>query len=583
MRATGRRRLDVGLLGASSAALGVVALIGGAAGDNERVTGMWVGASLHEGGGASVVEVIDYDFGLQAKHGIFRTAPGLTVESPVQVHSASAPDAIAAKTTTQVSGQPGLELKIGDPSTTINGRHRYEIRYALRDLAAGGHLAWDAVGAEWTVPIEQTEVHVVAAWTFEGLECHAGTTGGTGGCELTQPEPGHLVATFGSLDSGEGITISADRATPLAAAPPLPAPPVEAPPDPGAGLLRPAAVAVLAGLGASAASSVLVRRAGRERVGAGGVADAAWAGSGSTPATGEVLLDQEALAAMATTEFAPPAGLSAPMGGILLAESVKPEHKVAWLIEAAIEGGVELHEQGSVTCLERRAGGAPATAAILDTIFAGRPRIDLGSYDPAFAKGWSQLDGALGAWGRSSGLWDPAGDRRRLAVRVLGGLGALVGAAGVAVGGALASRWGAGWLALVAAAALLAGAGLAAAIRGWELRVRTPHGSALWLRVESFRRFLAASEAFHAEQAAERGLLREYTAWAVAVGEIDRWARAVGASSAIPEQAGLGYAHLAPMLLTSTSSTATAPSSSGGGGGGGSVGGGGGGGGGGSW
>jgi hypothetical protein len=100
--------------------------------------------------------------------------------------------------------------------------------------------------------------------------------------------------------------------------------------------------------------------------------------------------------------------------------------------------------------------------------------------------------------------------------------------------------------------------------------------------VESFRRFLHESETFHAEEAAKRGVLREYTAWAVALGEIDRWERAVEGSTAIPSDAGLGYVHMAPALMSSTSSTATAPSSSGGGGGG-SVGGGGGGGGGGSW
>lgn len=115
--------------------------------------------------------------------------------------------------------------------------------------------------------------------------------------------------------------------------------------------------------------------------------------------------------------------------------------------------------------------------------------------------------------------------------------------------------------------------------------MRTPKGSGTWLRVESFRRFLAQSEGYHAEEAAKRGVLREYTAWAVAVGEIDRWERAVGAAGAIPESAGLGYVHMAPVLAASTQSSATAPSSSSssGGGGGGSVGGGGGGGGGGSW
>ena len=83
-------------------------------------------------------------------------------------------------------------------------------------------------------------------------------------------------------------------------------------------------------------------------------------------------------------------------------------------------------------------------------------------------------------------------------------------------------------------------------------------------------------------------MLREYTAWAVAVGEIDRWQRAVSAASIAPETAGLSYAYMAPLLLASTTSAATAPSSSGegfggGGFGGGSVGGGAGGGGGGSW
>jgi uncharacterized membrane protein len=136
---------------------------------------------------------------------------------------------------------------------------------------------------------------------------------------------------------------------------------------------------------------------------------------------------------------------------------------------------------------------------------------------------------------------------------------------------------------VVVVGSLVSGGGFAAAVRGWELRVRTPQGSGLWLRVESFRRFLHASETFHAEEAAKRGVLREYTAWAVALDEIDRWAKAVAGSTAIPAESGLGYAHLAPILVSSTSSTSTAPSSSGGSSGGGSVGGGGGGGGGGSW
>ena len=81
-------------------------------------------------------------------------------------------------------------------------------------------------------------------------------------------------------------------------------------------------------------------------------------------------------------------------------------------------------------------------------------------------------------------------------------------------------------------------------------------------------------------------MLGEYTAWAVALGEIDRWSNAVAAAAIPPDVAGVSYAYIGPMLMMSTMSTATAPSSSGGGVGGfggGGVGGGAGGGGGGSW
>jgi hypothetical protein len=239
--------------------------------------------------------------------------------------------------------------------------------------------------------------------------------------------------------------------------------------------------------------------------------------------------------------------------------------------------------------LVRTGHGTAENAAVLDTAFAGRDAVELKSYDPNFAAAWRQLQSQLLAWRDTSGMWDPGGGGRKAIVRVFGIIGAVAGAVGAGFGGALANQRGPAWLVLAALAGAVAGAGLAAALRAWELRVRTPAGTAAWLRVESFRRFLATSEAYHAEEAAKRGVLREYTAWAVAVGEIDRWRRAVSAASIAPETAGLAYAYMAPLLLSSTTSAATAPSSSGGDGfggggfGGGGVGGGAGGGGGGSW
>ena len=82
------------------------------------------------------------------------------------------------------------------------------------------------------------------------------------------------------------------------------------------------------------------------------------------------------------------------------------------------------------------------------------------------------------------------------------------------------------------------------------LPARTATGSALALLTESFRRFLAASEGRHVEWAWDNGLLREYSAWAVALGEAEAWSAAVESSNIPhPEIALRG-----PLLLYTNSS-----------------------------
>lgn len=581
MRTQGRRRLDFALIGVGGLAVAGLSVIGGVAGNGERIERMWVGATFDDSPTTRIDEVIDYNFGALAtdKHGLLREIPGVGPDLQLQSSSPDAPAGINSIVPRTVGGVPGVEIKIGNANTTVTGHHRYLLSYPIDTLVNGDAIAWDAVGTGWRVDVDEVEIHLVAPFAFDDVKCQIGEAGSTKSCTIDQVAPGHLVAHVDKVASGKGVTVRAVHGRALAAAPTLPTPPASPPADDGAGLAMPAAAALVASVGAGAAMSRSVRRAGRERVGAGGAADAAWS-EGST-STSEVRLDAKELAEMATTDFAPPAGLTPAQGGVIHAETVSSQHKVAWLIQAAIDGAVELVEEGGKTVqIRRTAPGDPETQAILDTAFAGRPEITLGSYDSQFAAGWAAVGTSLEVWATSDELWDPKGDRRRLWVRVLGGLFGALGLVGVVGGGALAASDGV--LAVDVLAALVAGAGIAAVIRGWELRVRTPKGSGLWLRVESFRRFLAGSEAIHAEEAAKRGLLREYTAWAVSLGELDRWSRAVNASTAIPQDAGLSYVFLAPLLFSSTSHAATAPSSSGGSGGGG-VGGGGGGGGGGSW
>jgi hypothetical protein len=582
-----RRKVDETLLGAAAFVVGLGVLAGAYFGRPEQMTSMWALAEVGDGGSARVTEVIDYDFGPDSpKHGIYRIVPGLSTDSAITVDSPDAPDEVLI-----TRGSERTRIRIGDPDRRVSGPHRYQIGYHLPGVSSGNRLAWDAVGTEWLVGIEAVEVHVVAPFELLNVTCAQGSAGSRAPCdEVREVEPGHVVAIVDDLDAHAGLTVTARAGSELTAAPTAPTLPGR-PDDPGTGVLPPAATATAAAVVGAAASLWLVRRAGRERVviGAGGPADAAFGAlhPGATDGFEEVRVDDAELAQMATIDFAPPEGITASHGGLVLAEQVQPQHRVAWLIETAIEGAVEIDPGG--TQLVRKGPGAPETTSILDQIFAGRSELQLGTYDPTFANGWRHLATTLDDWRARSGLWDDRAATHRKVAMVAGGIVAVIGAVAAVAGGVFANRWGTSWLALTGLGGFLAGAGAASVIAGWELLVRTATGSAMWLRVESFRRFLAESEAYHAEEAAKRGVLREYTAWAVAVGEIDRWAAAIRAAAAIPDETGMRYASMAPLLMSSTTSTETRPAPRGSGGNGGSSGGGGsvgsgaGGGGGGSW
>lgn len=574
-------------MGLGAAAMGTGALIGAAAGDTERIGNYWLRADL-TGGPAEpteIVEVIDYDFGPNQRRGILRNIPD--VDPAVTQIVVTSPDAPADLQITQGFGE--ARLRVGDPNVTISNRHRYRIEYGIETVVQGDQVAWDAVGTDWTVGVNNAHIDLVADRELTDLRCDKGGAGSIGGCDLELVAPGHARASVSGLGANEGVTVWATLGAPLGDPPTLPALPSGPADDPGTPYWVPLLVAAGAAIVGAGLVSRLVRRLGREQVWEGGPADAAF-GPPSGEIAGVELVDHAQLAQMATIEFESPRGLSAAAGGIIHDEAVRSEHQIAWLIECAIREEVEL-EEGDGKKMTLRRGTAdphPAVAHHLDALFGGRDSIELGKYSKRFANAWEAVGRELDAWRASSGLWDPAGHRRRTRAQAWGVVLGVVGLGLAALGGVFAGRAGEGWLWVAVIGGLVGGGGAAALIRSWELPVRTPEGSARWLQIESFRRFMENSEARHATAAAEMGLLRQYTAWAVALGELDHWRRAVEraaddpGSSVTATGADFAFVTLAPRVSSATAQTFTAPSSSGGGGGGG-VGGGGGGGGGGSW
>jgi predicted membrane protein DUF2207 len=188
----------------------------------ERIESMWVAAEVPSEGPARITEVIDYDFGSNDRHGIYRVVPGLSPEARVTVTSDTAPDEFEVTATAD-----GAEIRIGDPERTVSGRHRYRIEYPLNGVLTAGGIDWDAVGTEWEVDIERAEVHVLAAFAMPGAECFWGPVGSGTACELRQVVPGHLSTSVGPLAAGEGVSVETPVGDRLSAVPAAPAPPEE--------------------------------------------------------------------------------------------------------------------------------------------------------------------------------------------------------------------------------------------------------------------------------------------------------------------------------------------------------------------
>jgi Predicted membrane protein (DUF2207) len=196
------------------------------AGD-ERITSLWVSATVDDAGQGSIVELIEWDFGSAGdRHGIYREIPGLSVDAPVSAEIDGAHTDVLIEPAS-VNGEPGTSIRVGDPTITVSGRHRYELRYPLSGLTTDdGRLAWDAVGLGWDVPSGPVEVHLVAPFELSDVACHRGPAGSTNLCDdVRQPVPGHLTAAVQGLAAGEGITLVAHTGANLPSAPAAPTPP----------------------------------------------------------------------------------------------------------------------------------------------------------------------------------------------------------------------------------------------------------------------------------------------------------------------------------------------------------------------
>ena len=515
--------------------------------------------------GVRITEIVDDDFGTTQRHGYERLIPNDFGEPEnVEAFSPDAEDDLSVNWEGSYT-----RIRVGDPDVTYTGQHRYFLSYTLPNARiSSGQLALDISDENTSLETGRIEI-IVTGFELTNPVCQLGL-GATGGCDLARDGDVYR-AIIEPFAPNTALTI---RGTITAVTEPteVAVPPV--PPrrddDSGKWALALGALGALAAGGAFAGA----RRLGRNEVAGTNVADAAFA-EGSARLVSDAQLDD-----MATTEFEAPRGLRPWQGAMLLNERVDNESVSAWFSDLIAQEVLTVSGDG-VQTLSPGPRVTTASAAIqkdITSLFEASNTLQLGKYQPKLGKLWTSVYKDQLKEASKSGWWKkfPPGTTAHFPKPL--GMIVFAGVAILAV--CVWQQWLRAWPAAIIAS-LVIPALVAGNVYRRLLPVRSAQGSAYALQAESFRRFLAASEGPHVDWAWKNGLLREYSAWAVALGAAEAWGRAIASSTVPPQEAALHSAPLYPYSRSgdwasahnkpspSGSSSSGGSSFSGGGGGGG--------------
>jgi uncharacterized protein (TIGR04222 family) len=579
----------------------------------EQIRNYAVDVHIEPTGTIRVHEVIDYDFGVVPKHGIFRDVPVRFDYPPKANHDRVYPlDVVSVQASEGTPAQHTLEsgdvdgigvkrIKIGDPDRTISGRHTYDITYTLRGVLNGfadhDELNLNAIGPGWTVPIDRATVTVDAPTDITRVACFSGPVQSRLSCASADPRGPAATFTQGNIPPGAAFTIVA--AIPKGAVPP-PKPILEerfnlatafsvtpATAGIGGGLL----FLVLGGF------ALLMYRFGRDRRYRGSAVDQAFGSESGADERVPVLHHEET-----PVEFVPPDNLRPGQLGTLVDFAANPLDVTATIVDLAVRGYLVIEEipgeggflhkpdwkltkkkapDASLKDYERR---------LLAALFEDGNEVKLSDLQFTFAERMNEVQRALTDDALAQGWFVRPPSVARAQWGILGVLVLLAGV-GLTI-----------LLALFTHAALLGipliVAGILLTFGAYWIPQRTAKGTAVLRRTEGFRRFINESEKERARFAEKKNLFSEYLPYAIVFGATGKWAAAFAGLDDQPPDTSSWYIASAPFTFLAFSSaidgftvstsgtlTSTPPSTSGSSGfsGGGFSGGGAGGGGGGSW
>jgi uncharacterized membrane protein YgcG len=563
---------------------------------------------IEPSGDLLITETIVQEFGSTPRHGIFRFIPNrLRYDDefdrvyPIELVSVNAsgdtPDDVETK---EENGN--LVIRIGDPDTTITGRHAYEIVYrvegAMNGFETHDELFWNAIGDRWEQSIGEMNVRVTAPADVTRVACYKGTFGSTLECDQARiTRKGDAVFSQSKLSAFEAmsVVVALPPGTVESTAPILDErwsldkafsrTPVTI--GGGMGLL----VLLVGGLG------VMMWRRGRDLRWKGPQVDQLMGVPGGTDAETQAvpLLEKS----VSVVEFAPPEDLRPGQVGTLVDEQANTLDVSATIVDLAVRKYLVIEEIPKTWLLGKAdwnlrrlpdPGGdhlLPYEEKLRDGLFEDGDQVELSDLRKKFAERLLKVKDALynDVVSRKWFLRRPDRVRQTWVV-----IGVLALSAGIALTIVLAYFSKLGLLGIP----LVIG-GIVLLIGANRMPARTAKGTAMTRRVNGFRIVLEKAEEHMSKWAEQENVFTRFLPYAVVFGVTDRWAKAFESLGQLPSDTTwyvssrpFVYAQFADSIdsfaVTTSGTIASTPAGSGSSGfSGGSAGGGGGGGGGGSW
>lgn len=178
---------------------------------------------LNKSGLIEVEEKIQYDFGSNYRHGIYRFIPYI-----YKLDNGDTARINLSNFTVQDTRGNGYQfekytennnvvLKIGDPNSTITGVHSYVIGYqvkgGLKYLDTGDEFYWNVNGTGWEVPVTQATATVKypADIPQESIKytCYTGVYGSNTKCAKAKLIDGEVGYEATNMGAGQGLTVVA--------------------------------------------------------------------------------------------------------------------------------------------------------------------------------------------------------------------------------------------------------------------------------------------------------------------------------------------------------------------------------------